>query len=246
MAHFTLLACKARDPGAGARTVPPRERLSLNDGWRFFKYVSPEQADALAYDVRPAVADAQDNRAADAQPTEAVRLAASRSVLRPWILPTGNAFIADPERRHVRPDGSPGSDFPFVQRAFDDAAWLGVQLPHDWAIQGPFFTEPDAEVGGGMGRLPSPGIAWYRKALHIPESDRGRSLFLEVDGAMSYAMVWLNGVLVGGWPNGYSSWQVELTPYVVPGAENQLAIRLDNPPTPRAGILAAGSIATCG
>ena len=47
---------------------------------------------------------------------------------------------------------------------------------------------------------------------------------------MSYAMVWLNGALVGGWPYGYSSWRLDLTPYIVPGGENQLAMRLDNPP----------------
>ena len=60
-------------------------------------------------------------------------------------------------------------------------------------------------------------------------SDAGKSIFLEVDGAMSYAMVWLNGQLVGGWPFGYASWRLDLTPYVVSGGENQLAIRLDNP-----------------
>ncbi|HYD84477.1 MAG TPA: glycoside hydrolase family 2 TIM barrel-domain containing protein, partial [Opitutus sp.] len=47
---------------------------------------------------------------------------------------------------------------------------------------------------------------------------------------MSYAAVWLNGHIVGGWPFGYSSWRVDLTPYVKFGAENQIAIRLDNPP----------------
>ncbi|MDI6402252.1 beta-galactosidase GalB, partial [Balneolaceae bacterium ANBcel3] len=94
-----------------------------------------------------------------------------------------------------------------------------------------FLEGYHAEVTGGMGRLPSPGVGWYRRTLDIPESDEGRSVFLEVDGAMSYAMVWLNGHLVGGWPFGYSSWQLDLTPYVHPGGENQLAIRLDNPPT---------------
>jgi beta-galactosidase len=72
-------------------------------------------------------------------------------------------------------------------------------------------------------------VAWYRKKLDIPTSDAGRSIFLDVDGAMSYAMVWLNGKLVGGWPYGYASWRVDLTPYIRPGGENQLAIRVDNP-----------------
>ena len=84
-----------------------------------------------------------------------------------------------------------------------------MNLPHDWAIKGPFYEGWDAEVGGGMGRLPSPGVAWYRKKLDIPLSDAGKSLFLDVEGAMSYAMVWLNGHLVGGWPYGYASWRVD-------------------------------------
>ena len=46
---------------------------------------------------------------------------------------------------------------------------------------------------------------------------------------MSYAMVWLNGNLVGGWPYGYNSFRLDLTPYIKPGGDNQLAIRLDNP-----------------
>lgn len=105
-------------------------------------------------------------------------------------------------------------------------------------IEGPFNS---GGVGGGMGCLPSPGVGWYRKKLDIPESDAGKSIFLDVDGAMSYAEVWLNGTLVGGWPYGYASWRLDLTRYVVPGGENQLAIRLDNPPDfsrwyPGAGI----------
>ena len=82
-----------------------------------------------------------------------------------------------------------------------------------------------------MGRLPSWGIAWYRKKLTIPAADAGKSILLDVDGAMSYATVWMNGRIVGGWPFGYASWRVDLTPYVTPGGVNQLAIRLDNPPS---------------
>ncbi len=81
-----------------------------------------------------------------------------------------------------------------------------------------------------MGRLPSAGVGWYRRTLDIPATDAGKSIFLDVDGAMAYATVWLNGQLVGGWPYGYSSWRVDLTPYAVAGRANQVAIRLDNPP----------------
>ncbi|HWH67957.1 MAG TPA: beta-galactosidase GalB, partial [Candidatus Sulfotelmatobacter sp.] len=73
------------------------------------------------------------------------------------------------------------------------------------------------------------GIGWYRKHFAVAATDSGKRFYLEVDGAMSYASVWLNGHFVGGWPYGYSSWRVDLTPYLRAGAENVLAIRLDNP-----------------
>jgi beta-galactosidase len=107
----------------------------------------------------------------------------------------------------------------------DDSAWRRLDLPHDWGIEGPFM----ATGRGDTGRLPFYGVAWYRKKLTIPAADAEKSIFLDIDGAMSYATIWLNGRLVGGWPYGYASWRVDLTPYVKPGKENQLAVRLDNP-----------------
>jgi beta-galactosidase len=206
-----------------------RQRISINQGWRFYKYDSLTKTDNLIYDLRPEISDKNENLVADAKPTEAIEVKTTREVLKPWILPTGNNFIKDSQKRHIRPEGNPGSNFQFVKGNFDDSSWGKVNLPHDWAIKGPFLTGWKAEVGGGMGRLPINGVAWYRKKLDIPASDAGKSIFLDVDGAMSYTMVWLNGFLVGGWPYGYNSWRLDLTPYVVPGGDNQLAIRLDNP-----------------
>ncbi|MBN1973695.1 MAG: DUF4982 domain-containing protein [Sedimentisphaerales bacterium] len=128
-------------------------------------------------------------------------------------------------------------DVSYVSSSFNDAEWHKVNLPHDYAIEGPFITTG----GGGMGRLPTAGAAWYRKHLTIPASDSGKQIFLEIDGSMSYTTVWCNGQIAGGWPYGYSSWQVDLTPYVRFGSENVLAIRLDNQPNssrwyPGAGI----------
>ncbi|MCS3799596.1 beta-galactosidase GalB [Niastella sp. OAS944] len=204
-----------------------RERISLNDGWKFMKYTSAP--DKLIYDTRPEVTDRKDDVVADSKPTEAVTTTTSTNVLKNWILPTANEFINDPAKHHQRPAGNPGSDFPFVQNNFNDNNWEAVTLPHDWAIKGPFYEGEPAVVGGGMGRLPSPGVAWYRRKLNIPATDKGRSIYLDVDGAMSYPMVWLNGNLVGGWPYGYNSFRLDLTPYIQYGGDNQLAIRLDNP-----------------
>lgn len=206
-----------------------RERILINKGWRFYKYEPSQKTDELIYDVRPDVNVDVDKIAADAKPTEAVTVKDSIPVLKSYIMPTGNDFLKDKNKAYVRPKGNPGQDFPFVQSSFNDSSWEQINLPHDWAIKGPFYQGDNSPVGGGMGRLPIQGVAWYRKKLDIPKSDAGKSIFLDVDGAMSYAMVWLNGKLIGGWPNGYTSWRVDLTPYLIPGGNNQLAIRLDNP-----------------
>jgi beta-galactosidase len=220
-----LLGCSTRE----IQTENVRQRISINEGWKFFKYNSAKEADSLIYDVRPEITIETENKVADAKPTEAVEAEKKQQVLKPWILPSANDFINDPAKKHTRPEGNPGGDFPFVQPGFDDGNWENVNLPHDWAAKGPFQTGWDSEVGGGMGRLPVNGVAWYRKKLDIPASDKGKSVFLDVDGAMSYAIVWLNGQFVGGWPYGYNSWRLELTPFLNFGGENQLAIRIDNP-----------------
>lgn len=214
---------------SGESEQSPRQRISINESWSFYKYDSVKDADSLIYDVRPEITDSRDLKVADAKPTDAIEVKATQEVLKSWILSSGNKFINDPEKRHVRPEGNPGSDFAFVQNNFDDSSWEKLNLPHDWAIKGPFQKGWDSEVGGGMGRLPVNGVAWYRRKLDIPASDAGKSIFLDIDGVMSYASVWLNGNLVGGWPYGYNSFRLDLTKYLVPGGDNQLAIRVDNP-----------------
>ena len=44
---------------------------------------------------------------------------------------------------------------------------------------------------------------------------------------MANAKVWLNGKYVGEWTYGYTSFRLDLTPYIIPGKENIIAVRLD-------------------
>src|SRR5262245_6375059 len=74
--------------------------------------------------------------------------------------------------------------------SFDDASWRPLNLPHDWAIEGPFDPKYSPHDGG----LPFYGTGWYRKHFTIPASARGRQIVVQFDGAMSNSTVWLNGV----------------------------------------------------
>ncbi|KAK1750359.1 glycoside hydrolase superfamily [Echria macrotheca] len=150
----------------------------------------------------------------------------SYSKLKAWILPSASSYIKDASSRALRPAGQP-TNVTYAQATFDDKSWDALNLPHDWAVKGPFYTGSNAVIGGGMGRLPIQGVGWYRKKFTLTSTDQGKGIFLEVDGAMSYVMVWLNGNFVGGWPYGYASFQLDLTSYVQQG-DNQLAIRLEN------------------
>ncbi len=105
----------------------------------------------------------------------------------------------------------------------DDTGWRKLDLPHDWAVEGPFRIE----LKGETGKLPYQGIGWYRKHFLIPAADAGRQVFLDFDGAMANAKIWLNGNYVGTWPYGYSSFRMDLTPFLNFGGKNVIAVRLD-------------------
>src|SRR5688572_12825742 len=94
LVFFTLLSGQQMlAQTAGTPDHSFRQRVSINDGWRFYRYDSLSTIDDLIYDVRPEVNDRRDDKAADARPTEAVAVEAMQEVLKPWILPTGNNFV---------------------------------------------------------------------------------------------------------------------------------------------------------
>ena len=132
-----------------------------------------------------------------------------------------------------------GQQIACTQTPYNDSLWQKLNLPHDWAIAGPF----DQTLPGDTAKLPWQGVGWYRKHFTVPTSPvAGTRTFLDVDGAMAYAEVWCNGRFVGGWPYGYASFRLDLTRFLkTDSSENLLVVRLDNPPEssrwyPGAGI----------
>jgi len=105
---------------------------------------------------------------------------------------------------------------------FDDSQWRVLDLPHDWGIESGFTKEVDAAEG----RLAFPGIGWYRKTFHSPP--KGKRVFIEFDGVMKNAQVWLNGKKLGQWPYSYSSFAFELTPLLRYDEQNVIVVRCEN------------------
>ena len=176
-----------------------RERISFNEGWEFAKVATTNVNESLSY-----------------------------AKLKRWILPTANPFLTT--NQFERPTDNKRWELGNWDKAIiKETDSLGekprnVTLPHDWGIEGPF----QQQLPGETGKLPWHGVAWYVKRFTISTNDHGKRFILEMDGAMSHATVWLNGRLIGGWPYGYASWQVDLTPFVSHCGESMLAIRLEN------------------
>src|ERR1035437_3878843 len=105
----------------------------------------------------------------------------------------------------------------------NDLGWRKLDLPHDWSIEGHF----NKDFSSSTGYLPG-GIGWYRKSFTISANEKNRKVFISFDGIYNNSEVWINGTYLGKRPNGYISFQYDLTPYIKPGEENLIAVKVDH------------------
>jgi beta-galactosidase len=108
---------------------------------------------------------------------------------------------------------------------FSDAGWRQIDLPHDWSIEGPFSEKEPSGVCGAY--LPT-GIGWYRKRFRLPPAPQEKLFSIEFDGIYQLSEVWINGQYLGKRPYGYVPFVLDLTPHLLFGRENALAVRVDN------------------
>ncbi|HKV51242.1 MAG TPA: beta-galactosidase GalA [Gemmatimonadaceae bacterium] len=124
-----------------------------------------------------------------------------------------------------------GELFAPVSRAdFDVAAWRGLTLPHDWAVELPFVDDKSLTSYGfkPVGRAhPDTSIGWYRKAFTVPARDLGRRVSLEFDGVFRDCMVALNGHLVAHNLSGYAPFAADISPVLNYGGDNVLVVRVN-------------------
>jgi beta-galactosidase len=114
--------------------------------------------------------------------------------------------------KFVRADAN-GAEAP----GFDDSSWMVVSVPHTW-------NDKDTLKGGNYYR----GPAWYRVKLAIPESAKGKRVFVHFEAASIVADVYFNGVRLGQHRGAFTAFCYELTPHIRWNGENVLAVRVDN------------------
>ena len=71
-------------------------------------------------------------------------------------------------------------------------------------------------------------LAWYRRAITVPEAWRGRRVFLVVGACDWLTRGWLDGQPLGEHRGGYTPFEFELTPHVKWGVAQALVLRVDD------------------
>ena len=121
----------------------------------------------------------------------------------------------------------------------DNKTWMEVQIPHDWAIAGPFDKKWDlqkvaitqngeteaTEKSGRSGALPWIGEGWYRTCIDVPAGYEAAELVF--DGAMAEPRITINGEEAGYWAYGYNAFRVDASRFLKAGKLN-ITVHLQN------------------
>ncbi|OFN98809.1 beta-galactosidase, partial [Streptococcus sp. HMSC074B11] len=108
----------------------------------------------------------------------------------------------------------------------DVSSWKKLDLPHDWSIYNDFDHDSPAQNEGGQ---LNGGDAWYRKTFKLDEKDLNKNVRITFDGVYMDSQVYVNGQLVGHYPNGYNQFSYDITDYLnKDGRENVVAVHAVN------------------
>jgi beta-galactosidase len=107
--------------------------------------------------------------------------------------------------------------------ACDESAFVPVSIPHtNFELPHHNFSEQEYCF-----------VSWYRKRVVIPADAAGRRVFLDFDGVMVAATVYVNGKPAGPeHRGGFTPFSLDVTDLVKPGEENLLAVRVDSAERP--------------
>lgn len=113
-----------------------------------------------------------------------------------------------------------------VKSDADVSTWQKLDLPHDWSIFNDFDHQSPAQNEGGQ---LNGGEAWYRKTFKLDEKDLKKNVRVTFDGVYMDSQVYVNGQLVGHYPNGYNQFSYDITKYLhKDGRENVIAVHAVN------------------
>jgi len=110
----------------------------------------------------------------------------------------------------------------FSEPSFDDERWDRVNVPHTVRL----------EPANASGMRNFQGVCWYRRRFTVQDAWRTKKVFVQFEGAMQVADLWVNGAHLATHFGGYAPFTVDLTDHLKAAGDNVLALRLDNTDNP--------------
>ncbi len=205
-----ILACATAMPAcyASARDASPRAVTLLDAGWRFY----PLQNFAL-WSAEPELTSKQIQELKPPAPGEQ----GWRSVHLPDDYIVRGTFSPDPNPSLL----AGGAVCTLGGRECD----LPGSEPNAGGHVGA-LNRPGRTNYGGHGYLPV-YPAWYERDLIVPDSDRGKTLWLDFGGVYRDAIVFINGKFIAQHASGYTAFRLNITSAVESGKQNTIAVFVD-------------------
>src|SRR5450631_124207 len=110
----------------------------------------------------------------------------------------------------------------FERADFDDSGFESICLPHtNLKLPWHSFDEKSYQF-----------VSAYRRRFRLPPDAKGKHVFVDFEGVMTAATVWINDQKLGEYRGGYTPFSFDLTPYVDWNGENVLAVAVDSSERP--------------
>ena len=121
----------------------------------------------------------------------------------------------------------------FFKPGFDASSWALIDVPSTWEVQGysyPIYTNIPYEF---YSKNPLPPhvpydynpVGTYLNQITIPESFKGKNVFIHFGAVKSFFYIWLNGNYIGFSKDSKTPAEFDLTPYLKAG-NNTLALQV--------------------
>jgi beta-galactosidase len=143
------------------------------------------------------------------------------SLLSPVLAAERVVLNFNPDWKFIKADPA-GAQTP----AFNDRGWTNVSAPHTYNDTDTFDEWSLPGHGGEQNQWA--GRTWYRKTFAMPESFKGKKVYIEFEAVRQVAEVYFNGKLLGASKTGFIPFGFDLTPGLQSGGSNVLAVMCDN------------------
>jgi beta-galactosidase len=121
----------------------------------------------------------------------------------------------------------------FFRTDFSDAAWRSIPVPSNWQLHGfdiPIYSNitypwpQDSKAAPAVPKDFNP-VGSYRRTFSIPETWKGRTVYLHFGGVDSAFYAWVNGVKLGYSEDSRTPAEFDITRHLKPGT-NILAVEV--------------------